>query len=207
MVPRGRETRDDKRMKKIEWIEIQHTLEIAFEKIGEPKTKLYYELLKHLDGELVALGVKKLLVERVWSKFPTVGDISQAVADLRLGALPSPTQAWGETRTAVVRFGNNRVWIDKKTGRTVWDGGDDREMKDSFDEAIASLSPTVGKFLESCGREYYVQLCDELNHGFSQHIFEKSYAEFRVKIVQDIIALPAVTEQKRISVGNKIKHK
>jgi len=194
-------------MKKIEWVEIQHVLEIAFERIDPKKTQLYYELLKHFDGNIVGLAVRKLLSERVWSKFPTVGDISQAVADLQLGTLPSPTQAWGEVMTAIRRYGNLTAWIDMKPPHRVhWERGEGRQFKDSFDDAVDSLTPITGKFLASCGREYYVQLCAEID-GFSQQRFEKSFAEFRVKTIQDLIALPDVAEQKRISATNKLRLK
>lgn len=66
----------------------------------------WYEMLKDIEYPVLELAVKKLISEMVFP--PTIADIRNAVSETTEDKLPTQSDAWGEVKEAIRKYGSYR---------------------------------------------------------------------------------------------------
>lgn len=116
----------------------------------EEALKLWYRMLKDLDGKLVAAAVYKHIAS---SKFPpTIADIREAAAELKAGEAKDWLEGWGKVVKAIGRHG----WCGEREAL--------RELRD-FDPLTADIAAQLG----------WRNLCESTNQSADRANFRKAY--------------------------------
>jgi hypothetical protein len=156
--------------------------------------ELYFEFLRDLDSRDVALAVRKVLSEHIYNSAPKPAAIRKAVAELRAGPIPTPSEAWGMTLAAARKHGDAVRWIQKGSAVKYYAPAEGRKRIDSFETALSELPRFVAAFLKSCGRDYWSALCREELDAKTQSRFEWSFSSFVENRVEEVAMLPDVKD-------------
>jgi hypothetical protein len=148
-------------MTKDEFLEIGYVLSASCGKeMPEQQARVYYELLRHLDPELLRLAVLRAVAESQYPVIPPVGVLLKIAQELASGPRMLAIEAWDALRRAIARYGYNR--------------GDD---------ALASLPPAVARVARALG---WQSICDCVNTEVLRAQFTKAYDQMseRDEVVQ-----------------------
>jgi hypothetical protein len=160
-------------MTKAEFLVIMAFLEAGCGKgIGEAAVEVYYQLLQDLPAAAFKAAAIQALAESQYPTFPPVGVLRRIAVELCSDNVPLPVEAWGQVRSAIVRYGYNG-WLRAKK----------------------ELHPLAATAAECIG---WRSLCDSTEPEISRAQFVKAYESLAARDRRLVLMPPAV---KRISEG------